>query len=123
MGSGFLWGGVDIQTQETYAPTIYEKFSTFAPVYSPTSAYQMDYSYAPTIAIESPGTTGAVVTTKKQATQTPDITGATTEQSPTVTPSQVGPQSDPMGMILILGLVAVGGYVAVSMLGKKKQKK
>lgn len=109
------------EIQHTFSPTTYEKFSTFAPVYSPTTGYQLDYSYAPMVAIESPGARGAVVTTKKEATQTPAVTGATTEQSPTVSPSQVGPTSDPMGMILILGLVAVGGYVAVNLIGKKKK--
>jgi len=123
MAAGIFAADFITEIQKTYSPTTYEKFSTFAPVYAPTSAYQMDYSYAPTIAIESPGTVGAVVTTKKQATQTPAVIGATTSQDPTVTPSQVGPTSDPMGMILILGLVAVGGYVAVSMLGKKKKEK
>lgn len=109
-----------VEIQKTYAPTIYEKFSTFSPVYSPQFGYQMDYTYAPMVAIESPGATGAVVTTKKEAKQTQEVTGATSEQSPVVTPSQVGPTSDPMGMILILGLVAVGGYVAVSLIKKKK---
>jgi len=113
---------VDIKQdiRRTWSPTTYEKFSTFAPVYSPTSAYQVDYAYAPSVFIESPGAQGAVITTKKEATQTPDITGATTEQSPT-TSVPTTEVSDPMGMILILGLVAVGGYVLVSMMKKKKK--
>jgi len=109
--------GSDV-TESSYSPTTYEKFSEFAPVYAPQLGYQMDYTYAPMIAIESPGATGAVVTTKKQATQTQEVTGATQSQDPSV--SQAGSQSDPMGMILILGLVAVGGYVLVSMKKKKK---
>lgn len=109
----------DFNLESSYSPTIYEKFSTFAPVYAPSMGYQLDYSYAPMVAIESPGASGAVVTTKKEMTQTPDVTGATTSQSPSV--SQAGSQSDPMGMILILGLVAVGGYVAVNLIGKKKK--
>jgi len=109
------------EIQQTYAPTTYEKFSTFSPVYAPTLGYQLDYTYQPVIAIESPGTTGATTTTKKEMKQTTDVTGATSEQSPNVTPSQVGPQSDPMGIILILGLVAIGGYVLVGMMKKKKE--
>lgn len=115
---------VDVTQEYQYSPqkTLYEKFSTFAPVYAPQLGYQLDYTYAPMVAIESPGATGAVVTTKKEAKQTQEVTGATTAQSPVSAPSQVGPASDPMGMILILGLVAVGGYVAVSLLKKKKKK-
>lgn len=112
---GFL---MDFEYESSYSPTIYEKFSTFSPVYAPTLGYQMDYAYAPTVQIDSPGAQGAVVTTKKEMKQTPDITGATTEQSPAVT--QEGAQSDPMGMILILGLVAVGGFVLVKVLDKSK---
>ena len=118
----FIGADITTEIQKTYSPTIYERFSTFSPVYAPQLGYQLDYTYAPMMAIESPGATGAVVTTKKQASQTQEVTGATSEQSPTVSPSQVGPTSDPMGMILILGLVAVGGYVAVSLLKKKKKK-
>ena len=112
----------DMTMEYQYSPTstLYEKFSTFSPVYAPQMSYQMDYAYAPSVFIESPGAQGAVITTKKQATQTQDVTGATSSQDPTVSPSQVGPSSDPMGMILILGLVAVGGYVLVSMKKKKK---
>ncbi|MBA7496537.1 hypothetical protein ES702_07146 [subsurface metagenome] len=121
MAAGIFAVDFTTEIQKTYAPTIYEKFSTFAPVYAPQLGYQLDYTYAPMMAIESPGARGAVVTTKKEASQTQDVTGATTEQSPTVSPSQVGPTSDPMSMILILGLVAVGGYVAVSLLKKKKK--
>jgi len=108
------------EVQQTFSPTTYEKFSTFSPVYAPQQSYQLDYAYAPSLFIESPGAQGAVITTKKQATQTQDVTGATSSQDPTVSPSQTGPASDPMGMILILGLVAVGGYVLVSMKKKKK---
>jgi len=111
------------EIQKTFSPTTYEKFSTFAPVYSPVTGYQMDYSYAPNVQINSPGATGSTITTKKEMSQTPTVTGATVEQSPTTAPSQVGPTSDPMGMILILGLVAVGGYVAINLLGKKKIKR
>lgn len=115
---------MDFTSEYQYSPqkTLYEKFSTFSPVYAPQLGYQMDYTYAPMVAIESPGATGAVVTTKKEAKQTQDVTGATSEQSPVSEPSQVGPTSDPMGMILILGLVAVGGYVLVNVIGKKKKK-
>lgn len=122
MGSIKLFGSDTLEYQYSPQKTIYEKFSEFAPVYAPVTGYQLDYSYAPSMFIDSPGSRGAVVTTKKQMTQTPDITGATLEQSPIVSPSQVGPTSDPMGMILILGLVAVGGYVAVNLLKKKTQK-
>jgi len=121
-----LLGHIDYSYEHQYSPqkTIYEKFSTFSPVYAPQLGYQLDYTYAPMMAIESPGASGAVVTTKKEASQTQDVTGATSAQSPVSSPAQVGPTttSDPMGMILILGLVAVGGYVAVSMLGKKKKR-
>jgi len=118
---GGILFGVDIYNQSTFAPTTYEKFSTFSPVYAPTLGYQLDYAYAPTIAIQSPETVGAVTTTKKEMTQTPDVTGATSEQSPTTSPTLTGPTSDPMGIILILGLVAVGGYVLVGMMKKKKE--
>lgn len=116
---GFL---VDVTQEYMFAPqtTRYEKFSTFSPVYAPQFGYQMDYSYAPTVQIDSPGAQGAVVTTKKEARQTQEVTGATSEQSPVSIPSQEGPTSDPMGMILILGLVAVGGFVLVKVLDKKK---
>ena len=95
---------------KTYSPVFHKPFEQFSP------QYQMDYQYAPTIQIDSPGAAGAVMTTKKEAHSTPYIGG------PTVTAPTTGPTSDPMGMILILGLVAVGGYVAVNMLGKKKKK-
>lgn len=97
------------QGAKTYAPVIHKPFEVFAP------QYQMDYSYAPTVNIESPGATGSVITTKKEAMSEPYV-GGTDVTAPTT-----GVESDPMGMILILGLVAVGGYVAVSLLKKKKK--
>ena len=106
--------------QSTYSPTTYEKYSTFSPVYSPTLGYQLDYAYAPSIFIESPGATGAVVTTKKEMTQTPDITGATSTQSPTTTAGQTSGQSDIWGIVLLLGLVGIGGYILVHAMKKKK---
>jgi len=115
-----LLADVSMEFQQQYSPTIYEKFSTFSPVYAPQLGYQLDYTYQPVLAIESPGTIGATTTTKKESNQTQDITGATSEQSPTATASQIGPQSDPMGIILILGLVAIGGYVLVGVMKKKK---
>lgn len=109
----------DFNLEYQYAPTTYEKFSTFAPVFAPQRSLQMDYSYAPNIQIDSPGAVGSTITTKKEMKATQDVTGATTSQDPSV--SQVGPSSDPMGMILILGLVAVGGYVLTGYLKKKKR--
>jgi len=109
---GFL--GVDVnitQGAQTYAPVIHKPFEIFAP------QYQMDYSYAPTVNIESPGATGSVITSKKEAMSSPYVGG------PEVIAPTSGPTNDPMGMVLILGLVAVGGFVLVNVLDKKKQKK
>ena len=96
------------QGARTYAPTLHQPFEQFAP------QYQMDYQYAPSVFIESPGAQGAVMTTKKEATSTPYI-GAPEIITPTT-----GVESDPMGMLLILGVVAVGGAIAVSFISKKK---
>ena len=94
---------------KTYAPIIHKPFEQFSP------QYLMDYSYAPTVQIESPGAQGAVITTKKEAHSTPYIGGADVE-APTT-----GQPQDIMGPILLLGLVAVGGYVAVGFLKRKKK--
>lgn len=102
---------MDIHTTEgarTYAPILHQPFEQFSP------SYQMDYSYAPTVNIDSAGARGSVITTKKQATQTPYIGGAD------VTAPTTGQTTDPMGMIMLLGVVAVAGYVAVGLLKKKK---
>ena len=107
---GGLLFGVDItQGAQTYAPVIHKPFEIFSP------QYQMDYSYAPNVQIDSPGATGSTITTKKEARSEPYV-GGTEVVAPTT-----GVESDPMGMILILGLVAVGGYVAVNLLSKKKK--
>ena len=103
--------GIDFHLTEgakTYAPVIHQPFEQFAP------QYQQDYIYAPSVQIDSPGAQGPIVTTKKEAMSTPYIGGPEV-----VAPTQGGSQSDPTGMILILGLVAVGGYVLSTMIKKK----
>ena len=108
--TGWLIGS-DIHITEgakTYAPVLHQPFEQFSP------QYQMDYSYAPTVQIDSPGARGAVITTKKEAHSTPYIGG------PDVTAPTTGQTTDPTGMIVLLGLVAVGGYVAVGFLKRKK---
>ena len=96
------------QGAKTYSPTITHPLAQFSPT------YQMDYQYAPTVQIESPGARGAVMTTKKEATSTPTISGAD------ISAPTTGVESDPMGMLLILGVIAVGGAIAVSFISKKK---
>lgn len=105
---GWLFDYHHTEGAKTYAPVIHKPFELFAP------QYQMDYSYAPTVQIESPGARGAVITTKKEAHSEPYIGG------PDVTAPTTGVESDPMGMLLILGVIAVGGAIAVSFISKKK---
>lgn len=93
-----------------YSPTDQRVFHKPFEVFSP--QYQMDYSYAPTVQIDSPGARGAVITTKKEAASSPSVGG------PEYTKAR--DTSDPMGMLLILGVVAVGGAIAVSFISKKK---
>ena len=106
--------------QQTYSPTTYEKFSTFSPVYSPAMVYQLDYAYAPVIALESPNTSGSSVSTKKEANQSQETRGSSSSQNPTTSPSLTAGGSDWAGLVLVLGLVAIGGYVLVGMTKKKK---
>ena len=105
---GWLFDQHITQGARTWAPTTHAAFEQFAP------QYQMDYSYAPNVQIHSPGATGSTITTKKEASSTPYI-GAPEIITPTT-----GVESDPMGMILILGVIAVGGAIAVSFISKKK---
>lgn len=105
---GWLFDMHVTEGAKTYAPIIHKPFEQFSP------QYQMDYSYAPSVFIESPGARGAVITTKKEARSEPYIGGAD------VTAPTTGQTTDPMGMILLLGVVAVAGYVAVGFLKRKK---
>jgi len=105
---GWLFDQNITQGARTYSPTLHQPFEQFAP------QYQMDYSYAPNVQISSPGATGSTITTKKEASSTPYI-GA-----PDITAATTGVESDPMGMLLILGVIAVGGAIAVSFISKKK---
>lgn len=103
----------NVDYSNVYSPTInqHQPFEQFA--YAP----QIDYAYAPTIAYNSSGTTGAVVTTKKEATTSMEggtLAGATT------TVGQ-GEQQDLFTPILVLGGLAVVGFVAIKYLGKKKK--
>ena len=108
---GWLFG-VDItEGAKTWSPTTYKPFSTFSP------QYQMDYSYAPNIQISSPGATGSTITTKKEASSTPTQTGAT------VTAPTTGTETDPMGTVLLIAALAVGGFVVVGYLNRGKKKK
>ena len=103
---------VDItEGAQTYSPIIHQPFEQFSP------SYQIDSTYAPSIFIDSPQSTGAVVTTKKQATQTPTIEGAD------VTAPTTGSPPDITGTILMVAIVGVIGYVIVTMVKKKKRKK
>lgn len=103
---------VDItEGAKTYAPIIHQPFEQFSP------SYQIDSTYAPSIFIDSPQSTGAVVTTKKQATQTPYIGGADVEAPTTGSPPDI------TGTILLIAIIGVAGYIAVTVLKKKKRKK
>jgi len=104
---GVLFGSeTKIKKEIAYSPIIHQPFEVFSP------AYQLDYSYAPSVFIESPGARGSVITTKKEATQTPYVGGSEIQQTQTDTEGWTS-------IILILGLVAVGGYVLVSHKKKK----
>ena len=105
---GWLFDQHITQGARTYAPTTHQPFEQFAP------QYQMDYSYAPNVQIHSPGATGSTITTKKEASSTPYI-GAPEIITPTI-----GQETDPMGNLLILGIIAVGGAIAVSFISRKK---
>lgn len=110
----------------TYAPTIKEKFAEFAPTIAPQSArsYQLDYQFAPVVAIESPQTQGSVQSTKKEAklepysNVSPEFSGG--GQSPNVSPSVDNSSEDnPLMMIAILAGVGIAGYVIFKGLSKK----
>jgi len=108
----------DFNFEQMYSPTITHPLAQYQPTYAPKKSVQLDYAYAPSVFIESPGSTGATVTTKKEANLSGDVA-----------PSQgIAPligsdttQNDPMGTIMILGLVAVGGYVLVKYMNKRKK--
>lgn len=101
-----------IDQKMNYSPTInkHQPFEQFQ--YSP----QIDYSYAPSIAWESPGATvtGATVTTKKEMSASMeggDLSGAVTDQ---------GEQANPLGTVALIGGIAVVGIIAFGLLKKKK---
>lgn len=95
----------DINVKQSFSPIYHKPFEQFSP------AYQLDYSYAPNIQIDSPGATGTTITTKKESAQTPYIGG--TDLSETQ-------QQDIMGPILLLGILGIGGWIAVNYLKRKK---
>ena len=105
---GLLFDQHITQGARTFSPILHQPLEQFSP------QYQMDYSYAPTVQIESPGATGATITTKKEAHSDPYIGGAD------VTAPTTGQETDPMGTILLLGVVGVVGYVIVGFLNRKK---
>ena len=108
-----LFGHVDVDITEgakIYSPIIHQPFEVFSP------QYQMDYSYAPMVAIESPGARGAVITTKKEAASEPYVGGAE------VTAPTTGAPPDITGTILMLGLLGAGALIVTTVLKKKHKK-
>lgn len=103
---------VDIysSTKKSWANIYHEPFETFAP------SYQLDYAYAPMVAISSPGATGSTITTKKEATQTPTQEGIGQTQEDTTT------KTGGDNTLLLLG---VAGAVLIGLIyvWKKKKKK
>jgi len=100
---------INITEKKSFSPIYHKPFELFSP------SYQLDYSWAPSVIIDSPGSSGATITTKKEATQTPTIEGSDTAQSDLEA-------QDYTGLVLILGVIVVGGYIAGSWLKKKKKK-
>lgn len=112
-----LLADFQFRTKSQYAPQITYPFAQYAPVYSPTSAYALDYAYMPTVQIQSPSASGPVYSSKKQQTQQPYITSQPTIASqPQATDTET---QDLTGTILILGVLAVGGYLVASWIKKK----
>ena len=128
IGASLLGGGKKEQTQQQAAamgpivtPSIAYPYAQYSPQYAP--QLQWDYSYAPSIIIESPGAKGATIETKKEATSTPTLTPILTIQptvSPTQTQKETATQQD-LGLIplVIIGTVVLG---SVYLLTKKKKK-
>lgn len=87
---------VDISQQFSEANIYHKPFETFSP------SYQMDYLYAPAVAIESPGASGSTITTKKEATQTPTTAGIDQTQTADKTISTM----DWLLPVVIVGAIA-----------------
>ena len=100
----------------TYAPNInkHQPFEQFQ--YSP----QIDYSYSPSIAYESPGATVtcATVTTKKEMTTSQQ--GGDTSGADVPIDQSEETANDPLGNIILIGGLAVVGIVAYGIFKRKK---
>lgn len=105
----------NVSQKKTYSPTFAEEHHKPFELFSPQNQY--DYSYAPNVQIDSPGATGSTITTKKEASSSLE---QSKEIAPSVSQSDTE-QQDLMTPILIMGGLAVVGYVAIRVLGKKKR--
>lgn len=92
---------VDIysSTKKSWANVYHEPFEQFSP------SYQLDYAYAPMVAIESPGATGSTVTTKKEAIQTPTQEGIDQAQSDALSKTR---GSNDLLLLGLAGAVIIG---------------
>jgi len=130
-----LFGGSS-KKEQTVSPSqsadvITYPYAHYAPVtsktYQPAISHQLDYVYAPSIQIESPGAVGATVETKKEAAQTPSsIVSPVIDQGGVISqPSQEASasQTDSMSIIIIGAIILIGGYAVIKMTGKKKARR
>jgi len=97
--------------KESYANVYHEPFETFSP------AYQLDYAYAPSVFIESPGSSGSTITTKKEAIQTPTQAGIDQAQSDTKSDNV-----DPFGWILPVAIIGGLAFLGTTYIKNKRKK-
>lgn len=101
------------QNQQVY----HQPYETYAPVYAPKKSLQMDYSFAPSVQIQSPNATGATIDTKKSA----DLSGATSSSSgATDTLGQTSTTSSGTNSLLMIALIGGIALVGVFFISRKK---
>ena len=112
--TGWLFGS-EIDIRREYSPHFAQQYHQPFEQFSP--QYQMDYSYAPSVFIDSPGATGAVITTKKEAHSTPTISSeSASERSMDTTKG-----SDLVMLLAAAAAATIGGAILVSAISKKKE--
>jgi len=99
---------INIREERSFSPIYHKPFEQFSP------SYQLDYSWAPSVIIDSPGSSGATITTKKEATQTPYVGGSEFSPSGDISTPDYGT------IAIVLGVLVVGGYLVGSWIKKKK---
>jgi hypothetical protein len=109
-------GAVDWNQYTTNQQVYHQPYEQFAPVYAPKKSIQLDYSYAPSIFIESPNSKGATITTKKDASLSGDVAS-----SPSLTSSADAALGSGNNSLLTLALIGGIAIIGIYFITKKKE--